>query len=348
VVKVRFSAEEGAAPSEVELRPTVTSLPAPMFAYTYQIVDNRNGNGDGQLSRGEGATLYLDVTNTGKGASRETQALLRNVSGDGVLLHAGRFDISNMRPSDRRQVAFTFDVLDTLPEDEVRLEVRIVDQDLRVGASEKIELPVIKGGLFVNPATGLAKLRTRAAVSAQPLATAGTFGNLEAGAIVKRLGVFGSYTKVALGAERFGFVDTSALEAVAAGAEHVQFHPALTHSPPLLEVAPSSLATSDSKIRIRGSARDADRVLDAYMFVGSQKVFYQSNRRGTDPRTMSFDQEVTLSPGINVITVVARENEDVATPYTVVVRRDGPNGEALPTPKGESFASDWVFTPRSE
>jgi hypothetical protein len=80
------------------------------------------------------------------------------------------------------------------------------------------------------------------------------------------------------------------------------------------------------------------------MFVGSQKVFYQSNRKSSDHRAMPFDQEVSLSPGMNIITVVSRENEAVATSYTMVVRRDGPNGEALPTPKGQSFAEDWAFT----
>jgi carboxyl-terminal processing protease len=44
---------------------------------------------------------------------------------------------------------------------------------------------------------------------------------------------------------------------------------------------------------------------------------------------------------MNVITVVARENEDTATRHTMVVRRDGPNGEPLPTPKAETLGEDW-------
>jgi hypothetical protein len=28
----------------------------------------------------------------------------------------------------------------------------------------------------------------------------------------------------------------------------------------------------------------------------------------------------------------------------MVVRRDGPNGEALPTPKSELFGADWEFS----
>ena len=43
------------------------------------------------------------------------------------------------------------------------------------------------------------------------------------------------------------------------------------------------------------------------------------------------------------LAVVARESEDTATAQTLVVRRDGPNGEALTTPKRDSFAADWEF-----
>jgi carboxyl-terminal processing protease len=121
----------------------------------------------------------------------------------------------------------------------------------------------------------------------------------------------------------------------------VLFDPVLSHSPPLLEVAPATLATREPKVRLTGRAIDSDRVQDAFVFVGSRKVFYQSNRKATDAKKLEFSFDVELSPGINVITVVARENEDTASRQTVVVRRDGPNGEPLPTPKGDSLGEDF-------
>ena len=45
-----------------------------------------------------------------------------------------------------------------------------------------------------------------------------------------------------------------------------------------------------------------------------------------------------------MITVVARESDDSATRTTMIVRRDGPNGEPLPSPKGESAAEDWSIS----
>src|SRR5690606_34147007 len=128
------------------------------------------------IARGEGVTLYLDVTNIGKGPSHETEALLRNLTGDGLLLHAGRFDISNMQPGDRRRVAFTFDVLDSLPDDLAKVQVSVVDQDVRASAAEKISIPIVKGGLAVEPAKGTLRVNERAKMLAQPLASAVSVG----------------------------------------------------------------------------------------------------------------------------------------------------------------------------
>jgi carboxyl-terminal processing protease len=77
------------------------------------------------------------------------------------------------------------------------------------------------------------------------------------------------------------------------------------------------------------------KLLDTYIFVGSRKVFYRSNGGGADPKKMSLDADVSLRPGVNVITVFARESPDTMSRKTIVVRRDGPNGDLLPTPTTE-------------
>jgi carboxyl-terminal processing protease len=345
VVKVRLSLEGGEPPADAEIRPHVVSLPEPTFAYTYQVLDNRAGNGDGQISRGEGISVYFSVQNTGKGASRETQALLRNVTGDGLLLHGGRFDVSNMQPGETRDVVFTFDVLDTLKENLAKVEVSVVDRDLRVSAAEKIVMPVVEGGLFVEPDTGLAKAPVGAVVRAQPLPSASIVGSVAAPSVFKVLGKFGGFLKVVLAEEgRFGFIEVAGVERLPSGAAAPKLQVVMSHSPPLLEVESATLATRDGKVRIKGTVTDLDQVRDMYVFVGSRKVYYQSNRNGSNKTRLAFDQELPLTPGVNVITVVARENEDVGSSHTLVVRRDGPNGEALPTPKRELFGADWSFS----
>jgi carboxyl-terminal processing protease len=170
---------------------------------------------------------------------------------------------------------------------------------------------------------------------------AGVFGALEANSVVQKVGTFGEFSKVLLEGERFAFVETDALRA--GQGKKLDFEPLMTRSPPTLEVAPAALSTRDASIAVSGVAKDADQIVDVYMFVGANKVFYQSNKKGSDPKQLAFQHSVALQPGINVINVVARESEEVATSHTLVVRRDGPNGEALTSPKGENFGADWTF-----
>jgi carboxyl-terminal processing protease len=343
VLRVQFSGAGGEAPNDVELRPTVKSLPKPVFAYGYQVVDNRPGNGDGQLERGEGATIYLTIKNVGKGSSFETQANLRNLTGDGLLLHAGRFDVSNMKPGDERQVALTFDVLKNLEEDAVKVEMSIVDRDLRVASSEKITIPLVRSGLSIQPAPGKLLLSNLTRVVAQPLASAATVGELAKGSVVDKLATFGEFTQVRLEGERFGWI-TSSLGSDAGGrAVAVQYKPWMRRSPPLIEVEPTALATRDAKLSIKGVATDTDRVSDVFIFVGNRKVFYQANPQKGDGQRLAFETETTLNPGVNVITVVARENADTVSRVNLIVRRDGSDGAPMPTPKSDLFGEGWEF-----
>ncbi len=216
----------------------------------------------------------------------------------------------------------------------------MVDRDLRVVSSEKLKIPVARSPLVLQPGTGKVTSAAVVPVRGQPLGAAPVVAELDKGSVVERLGTFGPFTKVGLGADRFGFAETRLLKD-ATGAVKPLLRPLLSHSPPLLEVKPAKLATREARVRIEGNAADADRVMDAVVFVGSRKVFYQSNKKAADPTKLKFSFDAELQPGINVITVVARENADSTTRATMMVRRDGPNGEALPTPKVDTLEEDW-------
>ena len=64
--------------------------------------------------------------------------------------------------------------------------------------------------------------------------------------------------------------------------------------------------------------------------VESKKVFYRSNRGGKSDRTLDFAADLPLWPGSNMVTIVARENNDVRSVKTVYVYKDAPRTAATP------------------
>ena len=342
-LSVRFDAAANAEPGPVEIRPTVRALERPLFQYAYQIVDDRTGNGDGRVQRGELVSMYLTVKNVGKGRSFDTQANIANLSGDGLLLHAGRFDISNMMPGDVRKVTFSFDVQQQLAESEATLSLSVGDRDLREFASEKVKIPVL-------PATTIAKGAPRA-VKAGPqgavlLASAEkgerAFGRLAPGTACNVIGKVGDLEKVDLGGGRFAFVQPEEVIPGGSPQGNVAFEEIYSHAPPTLEVNVSAMSTRDDKVKVVGTASDSERLLDLYVFVGARKLYYKSNRGGADPKKASFEFDAPLRPGVNLITVFARETPDTTTRRTVVVRKDGSDGSILKTPKTDDPVNDWM------
>jgi carboxyl-terminal processing protease len=349
-IKIHFDEARGRAPADSETRVTVKALERPVFAYSYQIADNRKGNGDGRLQPDESLTMYLTVKNVGRGRSFETQANLRDLSGDGLLLHEGRFDISNMMPGEVRKVQFTFDV-GQLSDPEAKVELSIADRDLRESVSEKVRMPFAPPIAVTGAGAGSA-MRAKAVGAAlfeSPDPASRMFGRLPSGVSAAVLGTAGDFVKLSLGDgkdARFGFARSADLEPGAApSGSLVAFEDTMAHAPPAVEVNDPALATRESHTEIHGTTSDGERLLDAYVFVNAKKVFYQSNRNGKDPKSLAFAADLPLRPGVNMVSVIARETPDTIGHKTFIIRRDSPEGALLATPKteedlGEAGADD--------
>ncbi len=339
-VMLHFDAAGGHTPPSAQIRPTIVALDRPLFQYSYQIADDIRGNGDGLVQRDEGVTMYLTVKNVGKGRSFETQANLANRSGDGVLLRKGRFDISNMMPGDVRRVAFTFEVQKQLKDNEVVLSLSVGDRDLREFASEKVRI-VIEPSTTLNAASGSVTTTRRAELFGDIAGSRPAFGFFDKDIALRVVGQHGKRIKVQLAEGRFAFIQADATTKTGSGTktgngtEKPNFTTMYGHAPPKLTVSAAEMATKGDKVTVSVTAEDDERLLDMYMFVGSRKLHYQSNRNGSDKKKASFSYEVPLQPGVNIITVVARQNADTTTRRTVVVRRDAPDGSILKTPKNQ-------------
>ena len=332
-IRLEFKEAHGHAPPPATIRTEVTALPRPRFAYSYQIADNLRGNGDGHLQKGERATLYVQVKNVGEGRSYQTQANLRNKSGRGVLLQDGRFESKGIESGDQWIIPFTFEVLPDFEGKEAKLEFAVIDTELRLSIGEKLTIPLDQARLDVKESEGAPKtgLREGAIVRSAPEQMAPVIAKALGTPTVRRGATANGYARVDLGEGRPGWVAEGDLTRVL-GQGKVQF--VLPQMPPRLNIDfGDALVTRDSELKLKGDVFDDQRVRDLYVFAGARKVFYTSNQKSSNPREMSFSSEIPLHPGTNYVTIIARESDDSVTREMFVVRRDGPEGQLLETPK---------------
>src|SRR5204863_6678463 len=80
----------------------------PMFAYSYQILDdgsgNSAGNGDGRIQKGEAVDLALTIKNVGQVGARETSVEVTGPAANGFLMRDNRVDLGNLDPNESKVV----------------------------------------------------------------------------------------------------------------------------------------------------------------------------------------------------------------------------------------------------
>lgn len=308
-----------------ELR--IEAAPRPVFAYAYQLIDE--GNGDGLVQRGEKFKLQVQLRNAGAGATQDAEVLLRNATGDGVVLSKSRFSLKDtpLAPNQIKEIEFPLATDGTLKADELIVELMAYDAALDVQTSEKLKFKV-SASVAGLPARGEVTVKSAVAIKSGAADTAGQVGMAARGASYVATGTFGPFTKVKLnqGGTKVGFILTSALST--GGSGKGAFTQTWNSTPPMIALNLKGLETSAETYRLTGAITDEQHVEDVYIFVSnrgakidSRKVFYRSNRSGANGKALDFTTDLPLWPGSNLVTVVARTNAEVkSTKYLYVYR----------------------------
>ncbi|MBV8757461.1 MAG: PDZ domain-containing protein [Deltaproteobacteria bacterium] len=316
-------------PAEVK----VEAAARPVFAYSWQLVDE--GNGDGLVQRGEKYKLEVQIKNTGAGATQEATVLLRNATGDGVTLDKSRFEVKDaILPGQTRDFEFPLATDATLKADEVTLELMAYDSNLDVQASDKLRFKVQPG---VAPAAQHGDVTMKSAVTLHAGAADDTsvVGVAPKGASYPAIASFGPWMKIKLPGNRVGFVPSTQVTSGGTGAG--TFMPFWNSTPPLISLAAKNLETNGDTYKLTGSITDDQHVEDVYVFVANagakidnRKVFYRSNRGAKDGKAMDFATDLPLWPGSNMVTVIARANSEVRSMKTLYIYRDPPRTAQTP------------------
>ncbi|MCX5747819.1 MAG: hypothetical protein NT062_35595 [Proteobacteria bacterium] len=324
--------QRGAIAKIVPTELKIEAAPRPVFAYTYQLVDD--GNGDGLVQRGEKYRLIVDVRNIGTGTAEKATILLRNATGDGVVLGKSRFE-DKLVPGGVKEIEFPLATDATLKTDEVIVEFMAYDELLDVQTSQKLKFkvqPSVVGALSTGAVTAKAPVAIRSGASD------GTtlIGNVGKGAGFASLGQFGGYTKVKVaGGGKVGFIPTASL--TPGGATTGAFALAWSSVPPIITVKGTGIQTSADTYKLQGNASAEQHVEDVYIYVSnrsshidSRKVFYRSNRGGKDGKSLDFAADLPRWAGSNMVTVVARSSTETRSVQTMYIYKDATRTASKP------------------
>jgi carboxyl-terminal processing protease len=326
MIRAEFSGLGKLHANNAEMTLNIEGKPRPLFAYAYQTIDDVAGNRDGRVQKGERVRTLVRVKNIGAGPALRTEAIVRNGAGqEGILITAGRFEAKELAPGATKDFSFVYEVGNDFQGDDYQLELMVSDTVLGEAISDKIKVKIAVGGTPA-PASADGSLAVKAAgvpLREGPSADALILGNAEAGSVFHATGKIGKFYRIDLEPGRQAFVATD--DVSRSGSGNPAFRLKWDATPPVLSVsAPTVVSTP--LVHLQGSATDNTAVKDVYIRVWNResklppkKCFYLPNRG--DKNRLSFETDVPLWPGSNLIQVFAREGNEVQSVQTLLVLR---------------------------
>jgi carboxyl-terminal processing protease len=252
---------------------------------------------------------------------------MRNEDGDeerGIFIQRGRLDVGAMKPGDRKELRFEFKVKESLRAETTPINITVLDGDLREATSEKYDLriasqgPVLRTTRLTAKQGGEIRLRGTAADNAPAFALAD--GPITADAMID------GWYRVPLERKVYGWVPMGEVAAADGPAAANQTRRAPFKGPPRITLSQRGVdvETQQDALTLSGEALADEGVQDLLIFVNNRKVFFKSagSNKG-DKGPMRFSARVPLEEGVNRITVVAREDEELSSRETLIVHRNG-------------------------
>src|SRR4051812_38266731 len=254
-IKATLYTQRGSAKANgADLLVNIEGKPRPMFAYTYQTIDDqKSSNHDGQVQRGEQVRMLVTVKNIGQGRALHTEAVLRNGTGqEGILISAGRFEAKELAAGETKTFSFVYEVRPDFKGDEYALDLAVADTTLGESVTDKIKVKVATGGPAPEPLPGTATVsREDAPLRETAGDTALVIGRAPKGVTFKVSGKLAGYTRLDIDNNRSAFISTADLKS--GGSVHGALKPEWQVTPPLLTVTAPTVAMGDT-VHVKGHA----------------------------------------------------------------------------------------------
>jgi carboxyl-terminal processing protease len=338
-VTLQFEEANGNAPAEVKATVGVVEVPKPIFAFSVRLDDVAGGNGDGLAQRGERIGIRVDVRNGGTGASGDkTWVSLKNLGDEKLFIEKGRDVIGALKPGEVKSARMEVDLRRGSKSETLPIRVTIYDEKMDEYVTETLDWPVAADGPARTAATGAVRVEAaEAVIRTGASGTAAEIATARKGAVIPLQARYGDFYRVEWQKGQVGFVAAEDVKPVKAPRSGVV---ALTwqREPPRIALSPdpakgSPMVESDTW-KLTGTASvpastDPDgRLRDVFVFVNDQKVFFKVVPEEMGAQKVEFTTDVPLKVGQNVVTVVAREDEEFQARRSIVVFRRAPDAVA--------------------
>jgi carboxyl-terminal processing protease len=322
LVRLSF-ADDSKSLGSLDVPVTIKGIARPRFSYALFIDDSRNGNGDGLLQAGESVDLVVSIKNTGAGPSDEPMALLKNLGNSEVFIETGRQKLEPLKPGSSGLARFAFKVqpveASAKPADKVDLRLQVFDSVTGDVLVERLQFPIKSGAVEVKKKKGVVEATAATTVLAAADAGSAVLAKAAGGTRFDAVAEVNGFVRVKVG-NLYGYVASSGVgpskgkvsTVTSASGEPQGLSFVYGRDPPRISFPAGSVVTVDGDTyTVDAKIEDDGPVKDAYLFVGDQKVYFE-NLRTKGPTNATLHHDVKLKPGVNVITLVAREDDEFA------------------------------------
>ncbi|MBU1240094.1 PDZ domain-containing protein [Myxococcota bacterium] len=301
---------------------TIVGSKLPKLTLTYRFSDTVRG--DAMLEPGETGLFHVTIKNEGDGPTGEAKVLLKNLAGTQVEMVKSRFDISSLKPGASRNM--TFKVRALRISGDLFWKFKLETKDCNFG--NDMEIPWFVRRREIAPSTkisarGLVRLTSSTPVYDTPFKTSRIrqMYGLKTGLhkVAYRMGDFYAVYGVKKGEYLYVPVKGAPLLTSGTAVKPVLLPnftaPSITLKNPRLQVK--------GRVTLTGTVSDVDGIRDFYVTVSNikkrvftEKVHYFS---GNGVKKHNFNVSVALTPGVNILTVFARDIHKASYSKNVVV-----------------------------
>lgn len=330
-IVIKFEELNHHNPQDIKLNIITEALPRPLFAYSYQILDHEKdgsiNNGDGLIQTGEDVDLFVWVKNIGEGPSEKNVVTLRDLSNKEVLIKKGRAEIGALSPGEKKEVKLSLFVKETIPSGNFSVDLIVSDTVFGTFLSNKLNLPIMGSRSKMTPVTTSLKIKKN-----HTLLYGGTSFDSPVLSVMKEGTPLISdakntdWLRIKLPDGRYGWVSTKdATESNGEENKPGNLEPFIQRTPPIITLnkSLSNLLFGNDQLPLSAIIEDDIQVKHAYILVNNDKVFFKSNRNAGPKEQIRLEitKDVPLKEGPNVITIVARDNQDLITMKSFVATR---------------------------